>query len=210
MTLGERPKVHRQMKKRPPRGRIFVVSAPSGCGKTTLCRRLLADGLDLADSVSMTTRPPRPGEKEGADYLFVTERRFRRMISEGGFLEHEKNFGNYYGTPRAFVEKNLGRGRPVLLSIDVKGAMKVRRAFPAESVLIFLVPPSIRALKERLVSRRADAADVIKRRLALAKRELSYKKRYDYSIVNDDLDKAYRELKSVVIENMNTAALPEK
>jgi len=190
------------MSERRSTGRIFVVSAPSGCGKTTLCNRLLADGLGLANSVSMTTRERRPGEKGGVDYHFVTGRRFRQTIRSRGFLEYEENFGHLYGTPRRFVKENLEKGRPVLLSIDVKGAMKVRKAYPASSVLIFLLPPSIAALKSRLKSRRSDPPEVIRRRLGLAKKELAYKRRYDYRIVNDDLEKAYRRLKGIILKEL--------
>jgi guanylate kinase len=177
---------------------LFVVSAPSGCGKTTLCKRLLSDGLGLADSVSMTTRPRRPGERNGVDYRFVGGGRFREMIRKRGFLEYEENFGYLYGTPRKFVKDRLKKGKSVLLSIDVKGAMKVRKAYSASSVLIFLLPPSIAALRKRLKSRRSDPPEVIRRRLGLAEKELSYKQRYDYRIVNDDLDKAYRQLKKII------------
>jgi guanylate kinase len=184
--------------KRKVPGKLFVVSSPSGGGKTTLCNRLIADGLGLADSVSMTTRPRRAGERNGVDYHFVTEKRFRDTARRKGFLEYEENFGYLYGTPRGFVEERIKKGRPVLLSIDVKGAMRVRRAYPAASVLIFLLPPSMAALRKRLRARRSDPPEVIKRRLGLAKKELSYKKRYDYRIVNDNLEKAYRRLKRVV------------
>ncbi len=183
-------------------GKIFVVSAPSGCGKTTLCNRLLSDGLGLANSVSMTTRPPRPGEKNGVDYRFVSGKRFDRIVRKKGFLEYEENFGYFYGTPRAFVENHLNKGKSVLLSIDVKGAMKIQKAYSRESVLIFLLPPSMVALKKRLRSRKSDSLAVIRRRLGVAKRELSYKKRYDYRIVNDNLEKAYRRLKNVVVAEM--------
>jgi guanylate kinase len=186
------------------RGRIFVVSAPSGCGKTTLCKRLLADGFGLADSVSMTTRPPRRGEVDGVDYRFVSEPYFARLMRRGAFLEYEENFGNRYGTPKAFVERSLSKGRPVLLSIDVKGAMKVKRAYPGESVLIFIVPPSMKALKERLHGRRSDPSEVIRKRLALARQELAYRRRYDYSVVNDDLDRAYGRLRRIVLEEMES------
>ena len=186
------------MRRESSKGKLFVVSAPSGCGKTTLCKRLLAGGLGLADSVSMTTRPRRAGERSGIDYRFVTEKRFRDIMRRRGFLEYEENFGHLYGTPRRFVEDRLKKGKPVLLSIDVKGAMKVRKAYPASSVLIFLLPPSIAALKERLRSRKSDSPEVIRQRLGLAKRELSYKNRYEYRIVNDNLEKAYRRLKGVV------------
>jgi guanylate kinase len=179
-------------------GKIIIISAPSGCGKTTLCNRLLTDSLDLANSVSMTTRPPRPGEKNGIDYRFVSEKRFSEIVRKRGFLEHEENFGYFYGTPRAFVEKRLKKGKSVLLSIDVKGAMKIRKVYPAASILIFLLPPSLAVLRKRLTTRRSDPPDVIRRRLGLAKKELSYKNRYDHRIVNDNLEKAYRRLKSIV------------
>ena len=112
-----------------PRAKIFVVSAPSGAGKTTLCKKLLEDDLGLADSISMTTRPPRPGEKDGVDYKFVTRAQFLKIARSKGFLEHENNFGFLYGTPRKFVDEKLANGISVLLSIDVKGAMKVRRLY---------------------------------------------------------------------------------
>lgn len=192
------------MKKQPSKGLIFVVSAPSGCGKTTLCNRLLADGLGLANSVSMTTRKRRPGEKNGVDYRFVTEKRFRQIARKRGFLEYEENFGHLYGTPRRFIEDRLKRSLPVLLSIDVKGAMKVRKAYPRASVLIFLLPPSIAALGKRLKSRSTDSPGVIRRRLGLAKKELSYKSRYDHRIVNDNLEKAYRRLKLVVAAELQS------
>lgn len=188
------------------RAKIFVVSAPSGTGKTTLCNKLLSDGLGLADSVSMTTRSPRPGERAGVDYIFVTRKRFERMIREGAFLEHEENFGNFYGTPRAFVQRSLAGGVPVLLSIDVKGAMKVRRAYPRRSVLIFLLPPSMRALRTRLRRRRSDKPGEVRRRLALAKKEMAYKRRYDYRIVNDRLDTSYARLKKVIVQELGERA----
>lgn len=180
------------------KAKLFIVSAPSGSGKTTLCRKLLASGLGLVDSVSMTTRLPRPGEKNGSDYIFVTDYRFRREMRRGGFLECEENFGNLYGTPKAFIENNIRKGANVLLSIDVKGAMKVARAYPASSILIFILPPSIRELKKRLHLRKSDSAQVIAKRLALAKKEISYSKKYDYRIVNDHIPQAYKKLKSIV------------
>lgn len=182
------------------KAKLFVVSAPSGCGKTTLCNKLLDDGLGLANSVSMTTRKPRPGEKKGADYIFISRRRFLSMIKRGAFLEHEENFGNLYGTPRRFVEENLTAGRSVLLSIDVKGAMKIKRAYPKDSVLIFILPPSIKTLKTRLHLRKSDSPEEVKRRLALARKEMGYKDKYDYTIVNDKLDDAYRTLKKIVLK----------
>jgi guanylate kinase len=182
--------------------KLFVISAPSGSGKTTLCKRLLDDKLGLANSISMTTRPPRPGEKNGEDYHFVSEELFKKTIEENGFLEYEENFGSFYGTPKKFVEDNLKITRPVLLSIDVKGAMKVRIAYPAESVLIFILPPSVKDLKARLNDRRSDKPEDIARRLRIAEKEMAYKDRYDYRIVNDNLDQAYKELKKVIISEL--------
>jgi guanylate kinase len=187
--------------KKPPasNGKIFVISAPSGCGKTTLANRLLEDELGLTASVSVTTRDPRPGEKDGRDYHFVTEDKFKKMVGRGEFLEQEENFGHFYGTPKKPIEKVLKSGRSVLLNIDVKGAMRVRRAHPDDSVLIFIMPPSITALKKRLHGRKADKAEEIKRRLDLAKKEISYKDKYDHIVVNDRLDTAYRKLRKIVI-----------
>lgn len=182
------------------KAKIFVVSAPSGCGKTTLCNKLLEDDLGLANSISTTTRPPRHGERRNADYRFVTRARFLTMLNKDAFLEHEENFGNLYGTPKKFVEKNLAKGIPVLLSIDVKGAMKIRRAYPKNSVLIFILPPSIKTLKARLHLRKTDAPEEVRRRLSLARKEMAYKERYDYRIVNNKLDDAYKTLKKIVLK----------
>ena len=182
--------------------KLFIISAPSGAGKTTLCKRLLADGIRLADCVSMTTRAPRPGERDGVDYHFVTKARFRGMIARRAFLEYEENFGNFYGTPRAFVDRHLEQGEPVLLSIDVKGAMKVRRAYRRDAVLIFIMPPSIAALKKRLIGRMSDSHASIAKRLDLAKREMSYRSRYDHVVVNDNLEHAYRKLKKIVVREL--------
>lgn len=184
------------------RAKLFVVSAPSGAGKTTLCKRLLGDGIRLADSVSMTTRAPRPGERDGVDYHFVTPARFRAVARSGGFLEYEENFGNSYGTPRAFIDESLAQGVPVLLSIDVKGAMKVRAAYRRTAVLIFIMPPSIAALKERLCKRMADSDDAIATRLALAKKEMACRSHYDHVVVNDNLEHAYRKLKKIIVNEL--------
>ena len=174
------------------------MSAPSGCGKTTLCKKLLEDDLGLIPSISTTTRSPRPEEKDGVDYHFVPEKKFHEMVRRNGFLEHEGNFGNLYGTPKKFIEQNLKAGRPVLLSIDVKGAMKVRKMYPAESVLIFILPPSVTALKKRLKGRKSDLPSAIRKRLGLAKKEMAYKNRYDYRVVNDRLDSAYKRLRKII------------
>ena len=182
--------------------KLFVVSAPSGSGKTTLCNKLLNDDLALARSISMTTRPPRPGEKNGVDYRFVSEKYFRETVKKNGFLEHEENFGYLYGTPKKFIESRLKKGKNVLLSIDVKGAMKVRRQYPKESVLIFILPPSLDALKNRLCSRSSEDKGAISARLELAEREIAYKTRYDYTVVNDRLDAAYKRLKKIILSEL--------
>ena len=181
------------------RGKIFVVSAPSGCGKTTLCNRLLSDGLGLKDSISATTRPPRKNEKNGRDYFFIPRTKFESVIKKGGFLEYEENFGNLYGTPRSPVERAIKKGNPVLLSIDVKGAMNVRKAYPKESILIFIMPPSLDTLKKRLESRQSDSAHSISNRLKIAKEEMAYRSKYDHVVVNDHLDTAYRKLKKIIL-----------
>ncbi len=187
------------MKTSVKKGKLFVISAPSGCGKTTLCKKLLEDDLGLIHSTSATTRPPRSGEKNGVDYHFISEKKFKHMAEKGAFLEHEKNFGYFYGTLKKAIENDLKKGRLILLSIDVKGAMRVKKIYPADSVLIFILPPSITALKKRLLSRRSDGEDAISTRLNLAKKEIGYKDRYDYRIMNDRLDTAYRKLKNIIL-----------
>jgi guanylate kinase len=186
------------MKYAKSKAKLFVISAPSGCGKTTLCKKLLEDDLGLVGSVSMTTRRARRGERDRADYRFVSLKTFQNAVKNNGFLEYEENFGHLYGTPRRPVGENLKKGRAVLLSIDVKGAMKVRRAYPESSVLVFIMPPSLGALKKRLEARHSDDPASISTRLALAKREMSYRPKYDYVVVNDSLDGAYRRLKRII------------
>ncbi len=184
-------------------GKLFVVSSPSGGGKTTLSNRLLSDGLGLARSVSMTTRRPRPGERNGVDYYFVTPARFRAIIKKNGFMEYENNFGNMYGTPKKLLEDCVRKGRPLLLDVDVKGALNIKKAYPDESVLIFILPPTITELKRRLRFRKSEDAATMKRRLDLAKKEMARKNRYDYRIVNDDLERAYRRLKKIILSEMD-------
>ena len=182
------------------KGRLFIISAPSGCGKTTLCKKLLDDDLCLSQSISVTTRAPRKDEAEGKDYFFVSPEKFQAMVKRGELLEHEENFGAMYGTPKKFVLGLLKKNKSVLLSIDVKGAMKVRRALPEESRLIFIMPPTLAALRKRLESRQTEHADSISHRLKVARREIEYKDRYDYVVVNDSIDAAYAELKNIIIK----------
>jgi len=179
------------------KGRLFIISAPSGCGKTTLCDRLLRKMPRMVRSVSLTTRPPRKGESNGRDYIFVTQREFRKRIAKGGLLEWAKNFGYYYGTPKRRVETLLSDGVDVILAIDVKGAMKIKRCL-GKGVYIFILPPSLSDLQKRLRRRRTDDKREISKRMKIARRELTYARRYDYVIVNDNLDRATRELEAIV------------
>ena len=189
--------------------KLFVVSAPSGSGKTTLCNKLAGDDdLPLERSLSMTTRSPREEEAEGVDYFFVSEKYFRNMVEKDGFLEHEENFGHLYGTPKKFIAKWLKKNRSVLLSIDVKGAMNVRKIYPGNCVLIFVMPPSMEELKKRLESREADTAKAILNRLKVAKQEVACKDKYDYVVVNDSLNAAYKKLKEIITLEGENDAVP--
>jgi len=183
-------------------GRIFIISAPSGCGKTTLCRKLLRSDAGLVRSISATTRPRRKGESRGNDYYFASKADFQKGISRGRFLEWARTYGWYYGTPRRFVDRMLRRGRDVLLSIDVKGAFKVKALYP-DAVLIFILPPSLQELKGRLKKRNADNKKEIEKRLKIVRRELSFTSKYDYAVVNDSIEKAVNKLRAIVIAEKN-------
>ncbi len=179
------------------KGRIFVVSAPSGSGKTTICKRVLKKLNNIVPSVSVTTRPRRTGEKNGRDYYYISEEAFKREIKKENFIEWEKNFGYFYGTPKKSVLKSLQKGRDLLFSIDVKGAMTIKKKFP-ESILIFVKPPSLRELSKRLKTRNTDCKEDIAKRLKIAKRELSFAPRYDYVVVNDKLNKAVNKVIAII------------
>jgi guanylate kinase len=183
-------------------GRVFVISSPSGGGKTTICKRLKRDRFDIRYSVSATTREPRPGEKNGRDYYFLKKSEFERLIKKKGFLEWTHNFGDLYGTPKNFVMKTVSKGKDVILSIDVKGATQIKKLYK-DAVLIFVSPPSMKVWKRRLRKRRTETRDVLRHRLRVAKRELAYLKRYDYNIVNDSLKEAADALKSIIIAERN-------
>jgi guanylate kinase len=181
----------------PRRGRLFVVSAPSGAGKTTLCRSLRDHFPDLAYSVSFTTRAPRPGERDGVDYRFIPVDEFRRGIEEGRWAEWAEVHGNYYGTSAAALERTLAEGRDLLLEIDVQGCAQIAARFP-ETVAIFVMPPSFEALRERLTGRGQDDPEVVERRLRAAGAEMDRAKEYRHVIVNDRLETARAELIGVV------------
>ncbi|RMJ02546.1 Guanylate kinase [Marinobacter litoralis] len=177
-------------------GTLFVISAPSGAGKTSLVAEMLrADSL-LGVSVSHTTRPMREGEQDGVNYHFVSREQFEEMIGRGDFLEHADVFGNYYGTSQVWVRETLAKGQDVILEIDQQGAAQVRRLVP-ECVSIFIVPPSAEVLRQRLVGRGTDAPEVIERRLDEAEAECSHAVEFDYLVVNDDFDVALDDLLAI-------------
>jgi len=178
-------------------GKLFVISAPSGAGKTSLVRSLLAARPNLVVSVSHTTRKPRPLELEGRDYYFVAPERFRQLVDEGAFLEHATVFGNEYGTGRAQIEDKLAAGNDVLLEIDWQGARQVRRARP-DCTSIFILPPSRATLEQRLRERRTDNPETIARRLADAATDISHYDEFEYAVVNDQFEHAARELGAIL------------
>jgi guanylate kinase len=179
-------------------GTLFIVSAPSGAGKTSLVAELLAGDPSLVLSISHTTRPRRPKETAGVNYHFVDTATFEAMIAADAFLEHASVFGNYYGTSRAAVSGPLAEGRNVLLEIDWQGADLVRRAHP-DAVSIFIVPPSQDALRERLQGRAQDDPEVIESRLAEAKTEMRHYREFDYLVVNDRFETALEELRAIIL-----------
>lgn len=179
-------------------GTLFIVSAPSGAGKTSLVKALLEAVKGVGVSVSHTTRAKRPGEEDGVHYHYVDVATFTDMISQGAFLEHAQVFDNYYGTSEAAVLNQLTSGQDVILEIDWQGAQQVRKRF-ADAVSIFILPPSRSALKERLTGRGQDDDSIIERRMRDAKTEMSHYNEFDYVVVNDDFDAALSDLQAIVI-----------
>jgi guanylate kinase len=179
------------------KGLLIVLSGPSGVGKGTVCAALRRRTTDLVYSVSATTRSPRAGEQEGVNYFFKTREQFQEMIARDALLEHAEYVGNYYGTPREFVEKTLAEGKDVILEIEVQGALKVKEKFPA-GVFIFLLPPSLAELKQRIVGRGTESQDKIDRRLSVAVEEMNLLSRYDYAVVNDEIDHACDRILSII------------
>ena len=179
------------------RGTLYIVTAPSGCGKgTILAHTIEKHGFNF--SVSATTRKPRDGEKDGVNYFFKTREEFDQMISENAFLEYAEFCGNCYGTPRAYVEGLLEEGKDVILEIEVQGAMNVIKMIP-EAVSIFILPPSVNELRRRLLKRATEDIEVVEQRVLQAKNEIPYAKFFDYVIVNDDLEDALRDFDACVM-----------
>lgn len=179
------------------KGILIVISGFSGAGKGTLMKRLLQTYDNYALSVSMTTRQPRAGEREGVEYFFTDREHFEEKILENGLIEYASYCGNYYGTPRAYVEEQLEAGKDVILEIEIQGALKIKNKFP-ESLLLFVTPPNAAELERRLVGRGTEEPEVIRKRLARASEESEGMEAYDYIVVNDDLDVCVRELHGVV------------
>ncbi|MCM8794408.1 MAG: guanylate kinase [Candidatus Omnitrophica bacterium] len=179
------------------KGRLFVLSAPSGSGKTTVLRRIVDTDSHVTLSVSATTRPPRPGEKNGRDYFFYSRKRFESQRKRGGFIEYAKILDNWYGTPRRPVEQALRLGRDVLLGLDIQGARQIRKSgLPATT--IFLLPPSLAVLEHRLKKRGTETPGQIRARLQLARKELREVKHYDYAVMNDRLQEAIETVKAIL------------
>ena len=187
-------------------GILFVVSAPSGAGKTSLCQELVSQLPDLRHSVSYTTRKPRPAEIADRHYHFVDEATFRDMIKEGAFLEWAEVYGNLYGTPRAPIKEWISQGIDVLLDIDTQGALQIRRHEP-DAVSIYILPPSLEVLRRRLEDRKGDAPDEIARRLKKARDEVKNYRDYIYVIINEDFKFAVRQLEAIVLAERSRTAL---
>jgi guanylate kinase len=180
------------------RGLLLVVSSPSGAGKTTLSRMLLAADSTISMSVSVTTRMPRPGEIDGKDYHFISKSDFTKLRDDGGLLEWAEVFGNFYGTPRKPVEEALAQGRDMLFDIDWQGTQQLAQAMENDLVRLFILPPSAEELRERLIRRAQDSTTVVAKRMAEASREISHWPEYDYVIINRDMDAAHAQITAIL------------
>lgn len=179
------------------KGILFILSGPSGVGKGTVRQRLFEQETHLKYSVSATTREKRDGEQEGIDYFYTTKEQFEAMIQNGELLEHAQYVENYYGTPRAYVKEQLEKGNDVFLEIEVQGALQVKENFP-EGVFIFLFPPSLEELKNRIIGRGTESDELVRNRLKEAEKEIRMMSEYDYVVVNDDVDQAVQKVKAII------------
>ncbi|MBT1279687.1 guanylate kinase [Thermoanaerobacter sp. CM-CNRG TB177] len=180
------------------KGLLIVLSGPSGAGKGTICKALMEKEKDLKLSISATTRQPRSGEIEGKNYFFKSEEEFEKMIENDSFLEWAKVYGHYYGTPKDFVLKNLDEGNDVVLEIDIQGALKIKEKFP-EGVFIFILPPSMEELKNRIKKRGTETEEEIIKRFKSAYEELNYVSRYNYVVINDSVEEAVEKINAIII-----------
>jgi guanylate kinase len=181
-------------------GNLFIVAAPSGGGKTSLVRQLVTTFDNTMVSISHTTRAPRPGEQDGVDYNFISENTFLTMLNQGDFIEYAQVFNNLYGTSKMQIIENLKRGKDILFDIDWQGAKQLKKIFP-DAVTIFILPPSLESLQERLLSRGQDSPDVVRHRMDNALHEISHYQDFEYLILNDNFDKALVELKNIILVN---------
>lgn len=179
-------------------GLLIVISGPSGAGKGTICKGWLEKNSDAVLSVSVTTRPPRPNEQDGKNYFFKTREEFEAMIKDNDFLEYAEVYGNYYGTPRKYVQQQLSKGRDVVLEIDIQGALQIKERFD-EGVFIFIVPPTMEELRKRIVKRGTENPEVIIKRFNCAFEEINFIKRYNYVVVNDKVEEAVRKMEAIVL-----------
>lgn len=180
------------------RGLMFILSSPSGTGKSTIARKLLAEDREIAMSVSVTTRPPRPGEVNGKDYHFVTQAEFERMVEAGELVEWAQVFDNNYGTPKAQIKEGLKEGRDFLFDIDWQGTQQLYQRMETDVVRVFLLPPSIQELEGRLRGRGTDSDEVIAGRMARARNEISHWDGYDYVVVNDDIEACFAKVRTIL------------
>jgi guanylate kinase len=186
-------------------GKIIIISAPSGCGKSTIINAILAQGdIDMQFSVSATNRSPREGEKHGVNYFFLTDEEFKAAIEQDAFVEHEEVYpGRFYGTLKSEVERICSAGHNVVLDIDVKGGVNVKRMYGNRAISIFIMPPSVEELRRRLVSRATDAPEVIEERVGKAEYEIGFAPQYDCCIVNDDLTVAIADARKAILDFIN-------
>lgn len=184
------------------KGKLFVFSAPSGSGKTTIVREILKNFENLIFSVSATTRKKRENEVDGKDYFFIDEKEFKRKIDNNEFIEWERFYDYYYGTLKSFVDDKIQKGVSVLLEVDVKGALNIKKKYPA-SILIFIAPPNKEVLKQRLINRKTETKEDLEKRIRRAEMELQFQEKFDYVVVNSELEDAVESVKDIIIKEID-------